>query len=345
MFFAINSKTKHKVNSITVEQDPSYQFVHEDIWFADSDEIESCPKELDINSIKVIFREGSSAISCNGKKYVISPHFFIPNKSKLGINTIPESKEHKLAKNFIYNRIKDKNLKIAYSEISKPYKYTNEINLFDLPIDFQKVGIEVSASTMGRLYRRADIIIPFLVSHNLLGKGIVIEIQFSAQREKTKINRELDWAIRGYSVAWLWIDDFDQITDLLIDLKEDKIRVESFSNLIKINNKSFCKELKYTVQEEIRLLDSKLLEKKNEYEDLISKLRKEKYELELAKGFDVKSIDRILNDKIIQLRKGLQPTCPRCNILMIIKKGDRGQFWGCSNYPNCKTTMQVLHGN
>jgi len=137
MFFAINSKTEEKVNSITIEHNPSYQFLNEEVWYADPDEIESCPNEIDIEKLEVKFREGSvDIINWNGTKYDVSPHFYIINKTKLGINTIPESKEHKLAKNWIYNKIKNKRLIINYSSINKPYKYKNEINLFDLPIDY-----------------------------------------------------------------------------------------------------------------------------------------------------------------------------------------------------------------
>ena len=119
---------------------------------------------------------------------------------QLNINTIPESKEHKLAKNWIYNKIKQKNLLLTYSIINKPYKYPNQINLFDLPLDYEKIGIEVITSTL-REKRRADVICPFIRKHKILGKGIVFEIQFSKQKERTKKLRELDWAIRGYSIA------------------------------------------------------------------------------------------------------------------------------------------------
>jgi len=30
------------------------------------------------------------------------------------------------------------------------------------------------------------------------------------------------------------------------------------------------------------------------------------------------------------------PTCPRCKVLMVARKGRHGDFFGCSNYPECK---------
>ncbi len=338
MFFAINSKTREIVNSLTVEQNASYQFIEEDIWFADPDEIESCPGEIDIEKIKVRFRKGATdIINFNGTKYDASPHFFIPNKSKLGINTIPESKEHKLAKNWIYNKIKDKKLILNYSEQNKPYKYKNSVNLFDLPIDLEKLGIEIR-STSGGKSRVADIICPLLKKHNIFGNGIIFEIQFSNQRNKTKTDRELDWAIRGYSIAWLFAEDFNTITDLIIDLKKDSINVSSFASLIKLNKKDFVRSLKYVVQEECRKLDSKKDDIINEIDIFLTLVRKEKISQIKIEKSDVREA---LYDQLSEIRKTLQPICPRCEIPMLLKKGDN-YFWGCTNFPTCKQTSSYV---
>ncbi|WP_080957333.1 topoisomerase DNA-binding C4 zinc finger domain-containing protein [Brachyspira hyodysenteriae] len=32
--------------------------------------------------------------------------------------------------------------------------------------------------------------------------------------------------------------------------------------------------------------------------------------------------------------------CPRCKGKLILKEGKYGQFYGCSNYPNCKFIMK-----
>lgn len=37
-----------------------------------------------------------------------------------------------------------------------------------------------------------------------------------------------------------------------------------------------------------------------------------------------------------QQDKVLNNICPRCNAPLVLKKGKYGDFWGCSNYPNCK---------
>lgn len=40
------------------------------------------------------------------------------------------------------------------------------------------------------------------------------------------------------------------------------------------------------------------------------------------------------------------PTCVNCDIKMVKKSSERGEFWGCSNYPRCKTILNVrkYHG-
>lgn len=35
------------------------------------------------------------------------------------------------------------------------------------------------------------------------------------------------------------------------------------------------------------------------------------------------------------------PTCNNCGATMKKRKGQRGEFWGCSNFPTCRTTMPL----
>jgi restriction system protein len=35
------------------------------------------------------------------------------------------------------------------------------------------------------------------------------------------------------------------------------------------------------------------------------------------------------------------PTCPSCGIKMTKRDGKRGAFWGCVNYPRCKSTFVI----
>lgn len=83
--------------------------------------------------------------------------------------------------------------------------------------------------------------------------------------------------------------------------------------------------------------------------------------LEFAKGKNLLLID---SDELITLINGLDdinkrridliatagdyktPTCVRCNVKMVRRmaksgKNAGGEFWGCTNYPKCKNTMQI----
>jgi len=331
MFYAICKSTGEKVNSITIEQDPKYQFINDEEFYADPDEIEDCPDNLDIKKIKVVFRKGKNIINWLGTEYYISPCFFIPNKSKLGINTIPESPEHKMAKNFIYDRIKKKNLEISYSKITKPEKYTLDENIFNLPIDYDKIGIEITTSRIGGLSsRRADVIMPFIVKHPILGNGVIIEIQFSKQYKRTKVSRELDWAIRGFSVAWIYRKDFEKINDIMIKLNSDKINVDSYANLIKENNKSHIRDLKFTTQSCVRQLEA-------EKQKLSEEVKKWTQEIVLEIVNDSGIMQKIQNGNNIS-----QPVCGKCGALMTLKNGRNGKFWACPNFPRCKCTSVYI---
>jgi len=112
--------------------------------------------------------------------------------------------------------------------------------------------------------------------------------------------------------------------------KKESVDVDSFANLIKQNNKSFVRELKFVVQEECRKLDEKKYE-------IISDLRKTKFDsFEISK----EEIQKILKEEFQSLKGLIQPICPKCNLPMLLKQNrDRtSKFWECSNYPNCKCT-------
>lgn len=38
------------------------------------------------------------------------------------------------------------------------------------------------------------------------------------------------------------------------------------------------------------------------------------------------------------------PSCPGCGTKMVNRKGKRGNFWGCRNYPRCKRIMHIRKG-
>lgn len=50
-----------------------------------------------------------------------------------------------------------------------------------------------------------------------------------------------------------------------------------------------------------------------------------------------------LKDKILELTDRLDemPACPQCQSAMTIRKGPRGNFWGCVSFPKCKGTKNI----
>jgi len=302
---AINSVTKRYIQAINLELNPSYQFPKEEKWYLDPNDIKEYNKEKieDITKIEVRYRKGNdSVLNYNGTEYSIAPCFFLHNKTKLGINLIPESKEHQLAKNWIYNRIKNKKLSFIYSTVSKPSDYENKINIKELNVDYEKIGIEVNIKN--NRIQRADIIIPFKEYNNFFGTGIVIEIQFSKQYQDTTEKRNKEYAFKGYSVCWLWDTDFKNLSEELIELKEDTLKLEINQKII--NDFS----------------EKNLLEYKQKTQQL----------------------SRMIGDKMDELNYPFCiGECKQCNEGYMTKKhGKFGWFYGCSNWrEGCKHIINI----
>lgn len=305
---AFNKNTKEYVTALGIELNDSYKFPKEEVWFADSNEIESYDKDKvkNIKEVEVRYRLGNpSVFNYNGTEYSIAPCFFIPNKTELGINLIPESKEHKLVKNWIYNRIKNKSLKFKFSSVTKPYEYDNEVELTSLNVDYSRVGIEITV--YNNKVNRADVIIPLNGKDHFFGCGIVIEIQFSRQLDKTTENRSNEWAFKGYSTCWLFIEDFNRISEDIIELKDEKLKITPLSKTLNEFYSKKERELKEEIQLFSRNVDEKL---------------------------------SLIDNKINYLKMLNRPEslgeCRKCHKgYLVKKKGKFGYFYGCSNYPEC----------
>ncbi|MFP4019071.1 MAG: topoisomerase DNA-binding C4 zinc finger domain-containing protein [Bacteroidales bacterium] len=310
MFNAIHAETKKSVNSLNIEDDSSFNFPKKEKWYADPNEIESYDEDKveNIKEIEVKYRKKSKKIINKfGTEYFISPHFWIPNKKKLGINTVTESKEHKLAKNFIYNKLLNNDLEFVYSKVYSPEKYKNKF-LANGKIDKSRIGIEVVCKNNKK--QIADILLPFKKRDKLFGEGIVIEIQFTKQGKKQRKKRTINWCLKGYSISWYKINDFNEVSENFIELKDDVMKVEPMYKILKKYKEELVKDLRFSTQNLSRKIDEKMEEFK--------KMKKE-------------AIKPALNGK-----------CPKCGKGILRKiKGKKGDFYGCSQYPLCNFTVSI----
>ena len=53
----------------------------------------------------------------------------------------------------------------------------------------------------------------------------------------------------------------------------------------------------------------------------------------------VKGWKKNLQNRLDNFAEQLGPPCPQCESPMVLRDGKRGEFWGCSGYPECKATQ------
>ncbi|MEO0599725.1 MAG: DUF2726 domain-containing protein, partial [Chloroflexota bacterium] len=68
-------------------------------------------------------------------------------------------------------------------------------------------------------------------------------------------------------------------------------------------------------------------------------------ELQIAQFLDVQSNSQPSTDNHIIETSAFMKMCPKCGGEMVLREARRGknkgnQFWGCSNYPQCKTILK-----
>ena len=265
---AINKSTDNIINALEVFKNGSYQNLDRGEWIMPQDSVDNY-NECSENDLHVHYVKEKEFRNKWGTSVWVSPHFAKYPGSVA--KTISESEEHKKIKNWLFTKIKKDDLNLVYSKGSKKYKFDNYVRLSELDINWNKYNIEIS--TKGYKTLRADILLQFHKKHEFLGNGIFIEIQLSNQSKKETYERSFSRAIHGYSTAWLFEEDFlfdDDNKD--IQLKEDKIKLFSFSSEIKYSGKTFVKNLKIVVEKQCRYLDEKMKESTSNSDDIVEKM-------------------------------------------------------------------------
>ena len=293
---AINKSTGEVVSAFEVFQNGSYQNLTKGEWISPQDSIYNW-EEIEEEDSYVHYVGEKRYTNWNGTQVYCSPHFSKYKGSKA--KTVQESPEHKMLKNWLFTRLKNDDLNIIYSTATKKYKYNNSNKLSELDIDWKNYSIEVPIRSMKNL--KADILLPFKRKNNLLGYGIVIEVQLSKQNEEETYNRSIDRAINGYSTIWLFKKDF-MINDNEIELKNNDLKVFSFAAELKYSGKKFMRNLKLSVEEQCRFLDIKKQELQEKTEEV------ENYKEEIIEdikkstngffGYKIKELSENFNEEI-----------------------------------------------
>ena len=144
---ALELETKKLVKAWVIGTDSSYIQPEKDVFIANKDEIinyEKTLKENNLEYIEVRYKKSHIRKLNNNLLVRVEPHFFILNKSKLGIETLPESPEHKKIKSFIYNTFfNNEDLELSYSEYRKKSDIIyNKVKLKDLDIEWEDFSLK-----------------------------------------------------------------------------------------------------------------------------------------------------------------------------------------------------------
>jgi len=372
---AINKSTGEIISAFEIFKNGSYQNLDKGEWIAPKDSIDNW-EELEpqnIIEVPVHYVKEKSFFNYNNTSVWCSSFFsFYPNSPA---KATAERPIHKKLKDWLFNRLKNDDLEIRYSKGTKPHKYDNKLKLSELNIDWNNYSIEVTTKSTKRL--RADILIPFKSKHLFLGNGIIFEIQLSYQNENQTYERTIERALHGYSVCWLFEKDFNIISEIII-LKENIIKVNSFSEQMHFAKKGFIGKLKNVVEQQCRFLDEKiketnngieLLNKKQEeiYKELIKRLSTREAILinkienlesnpfkELINNYQNK-IEELFNSKNLEVENSFNSRmkelnypfcigkCIKCGMGYMTKRRTKTgkEVYGCSNYPKCEHSIWI----
>ncbi len=257
----------------------TYQLTNDATWIGkERDKLIAIPADTpeEIKEIEMIFTTGHSRYKGTNKEIFILPFF----KRKSGQpETLSErkvggeSEAHRLAKNEVYE-------KLFNNELTINNKTVQELGITDLDIS------EEYHSKTGHAI--ADVFLHFGEypnHHQAYGEGICIEVQFSPQEETKTSKRTLQRLREGWSVVWLWEDDFFcgklKLKNLKVANREEQLkdlREDEYDNLLKKMNK-IGKFIDEKTIDSIGIFSEKTQEiskvKKREFKDWIDDRRDE----------------------------------------------------------------------
>lgn len=225
-FRAMHKPTGKVIEARKLESDPIWKTKVKDEWIFIPRLIPlDIQRQMDkkgITKLKVSFTKSHSR-----EDNWVRAHFKRESLEGINLDNLEnESDEHKLCKEGIYYEIIDDNLLIDFGE-----KITKKIS--ELCSDYD-CNMEERLSSE-RNTKIGDIVLTFDKEHTILGNGIVFEVQFSNQSFEKTITRTNDRVLKGYSVSWLWVGQFDDENKLL----SKTIKVVPFREALKKFDENF----------------------------------------------------------------------------------------------------------
>lgn len=251
MDFAYNKRTGLFVSALEVYKNGAYQNTDKTEWIAPIDKVYNWGvlEKLNITEIPVFFKN-AVINKIDGHNKVIRRSCFskYPN-SPADTDTDGESELHKTLKNFIIERIIEDDIEFVYSSSDNK----NTIKISELDADIYQHRLD-ERSIQSSFKTRADILIPLKNRDELLGNGIILEIQLGNQTDVETEKRTIQRGLQGYSVAWIFKDDF-YIKDDCIFLKNNYIKLQSFKEII---SEVADKKIEKQVETQLGLIEQKI---------------------------------------------------------------------------------------
>jgi len=235
-------------------------------------------KEKEIEEVKVCFVQRHLR-----KGEWVKPHFRIVTE---GAESYPESEEHILAKEKIYEKAIEDKIILNVKSIKRKLSEIGQIE--DITIE----------SGVGK--KRADVLIKFKEFNKIYGEGIAFEIQISPQKDTKTLKRNYDRASYGYSIVWIWDGDINKKNEYnlipyneAIETYQEQIKNEFNRELWDINKRKeeTILEIRKEINEELKplriqrdIIEGKINEYINQVKDIENNL--------------INSLEEILKEKI-----------------------------------------------
>lgn len=225
---AIHKPSGKVVSADKVSRDSSWIGTTNDEWIATEDTVLNSKSLLSLGITEVPLLYISTHERYNkGVPTNVRCHFRSNCEQAVMREGINESDEHKIAKEMIAEKLWDKQIKFLTD--NKTYT-VDDFGEFDILIEER-----LSDNNCSKI---ADVLVKFDRQHPDFKKGIVIEVQLSEQNNDATTERTWRRVEEGYTVVWLFRNDFDE----KFNLKKDFLILKPYTKLYN-DYREYYKEL------------------------------------------------------------------------------------------------------